>query len=304
MQKNSIFILIAFIAFGFLFSCDDAFLDTNITPPEEENPEPTTEPLDGIMTAKVDGQDWSSVTAGALIQVNRIGISGVAADGSVIILSLEDMGEGNYELTRESSSAGAYGEDTNGASNAFASNTSEEVGFVNISELNWQDSTISGTFAFTGSRALPAGEVEIREGMFEKLPVRTELTPINDVNTLSVNVDSVLFEPSVVNGMIDPFSGAIIITGTAAAGIPSVALSLPQDIVEGTFELGTPGFADYGAQYNIDDMTFLGADSGEVTITKHDKSVRIIEGTFFFEAAELAGDATASLTEGRFSVTY
>lgn len=304
MQKNSIFLLIAFIAFGFLFSCDDAFLDTNMTPPEEENSEMPPETMNGIMTAKVDGNDWSTENASALIQVNRIGISGVADNGSVIILSLEDMGEGNYELTQVSRSAGAYTEDSNGNSNAFASNASEEVGFVNISELNWQDSTISGTFAFTGARALPAGEVEIKEGVFEKLRVRTELTPINDINTLSVNVDSVLFEPTVVNGLIDPFSGAIVVTGTAAEGIPSVALYLPQDIVAGTYDLGAPGLADYGAQYNISDMQFLAAESGEVTITKHDKSVKIIEGTFYFEAAELVGEAKASLTEGSFSVTY
>ncbi len=304
MRLNISFLFLSFLIFGLVVSCDDAFLDTNMTPPEEEMPEMPTETTDGLMTAKVDGQDWSSETAGALIQVNRIGISGVAADGSVIILSLEDMGEGNYELTRQSSSAGAYGEDTNGTSNAFASNTSEDEGFVNISELNWQDSTISGTFAFTGARALPAGEVEITEGVFERLPVRTELTAINDVNALSVNVDSVLFEPTAVNGTIDPFSNAIVITGTAAAGIPSVALYLPQDIVEGTYDLGAPGLAEYGAQYNISDMEFLAAESGAVTVVKHDKSVRIIEGTFFFEAAELAGDGKASLTEGQFSVTY
>lgn len=307
MHKNNIFLLIAFIVFGFLFSCDDAFLDTNVTPPGEENPEMPTTPVltdTGIMTAKVDGNDWSTQNASALIQVNRIGISGVEANGSVIILSLEDMGEGNYELTQNGLSAGAYTEDSNGNSNAFASNASEEVGFVNITELNWQDSTISGTFAFTGARALPAGEVKIEEGKFEKLPVRTELTAINDFNTLSVNVDSVLFQPEVVSGMVDPFSGNIAIIGTAAAGIPSVALYLPQDIVEGTYDLGAPVLSEYGAQYNISDMEFLAAESGEVTITKHDKSVKTIEGTFFFEAAELIGDAKANLTEGSFSVTY
>jgi len=306
MYKNSTFLLIAFIAFSFLFSCDDAFLDTNMTPPQEENPEmpPPNTTEQGLMTAKVNGNDWSTENASALIQVNRIGISGVEANGSVIILSLEDMGEGNYELTQNSLSAGAYTEDSNGNSNAFASNASEEVGFVNITELNWQDSTISGTFAFTGARALPAGEVKIEEGKFEKLPVRTELTAINDLNTLSVNVDSVLFEPEVVSGMVDPFSGNIAIIGTAAAGVPSVALYLPQDIVAGTYELGAPVLSEYGAQYNISDMEFLAAENGEVIITKHDKSVKIIEGTFSFEAAELIGEEKASLTEGRFSVTY
>lgn len=86
--------------------------------------------------------------------------------------------------------------------------------------------------------------------------------------------------------------------------MPTVALYLPKDITEGTYDLGTPGFADYGAQYNIDDRTFLGAESGQVTITKHDKGVKIIEGTFFFEAKELAGSAMASLIEGRFMVSY
>ena len=304
MRLNLTFFLSTLLTFGLLISCDDAFLDTNVTPPEEENPITPPEEMMASMTAKVDGKDWASNAVGALIQVNRIGISGLAADGSSIILSLEDMGEGNYELIQNGLSAGAYTEDSNGDSNAFTSNASAEGGFVNIIELNWQDSTISGTFEFVGARALPAGEVDIKEGKFENIAVRTELTAINDFNKISVKVDGNLFEPVAVLGQIDPFSNAIVITGTAAEGVPSVALFLPKDINEGTYELGTPGLADYGGQYNINDTQFLGAESGEIIITKHDKSVRTIEGTFAFEAAELAGEAKASLTEGGFSVTY
>ena len=304
MRINLVSFFISLVAFGLLFSCDDAFLDTNVAPPEEENPM-TEMPMDtstSLMIAQINNMDWSATTAGALIQVNRIGISGLAADGSIIILSLEDKGEGVYELTENSLSAGAYTLGDN--SDAFTSNTSMEGGRVEITELNWQDSTMSGTFFFTGARAIPAGEVKIEVGQFNKIPVKTELGSVNDFNTISVKVDTTLFEPEAVTAMIDPFTNAIAIVGTAAGGIPSIALYLPRDITAGTYDLGTPGFADYGAQYNIDDMTFLGAESGQVTITKHDKGVKIIEGTFFFEGTELAGDAKASLTEGRFMVSY
>ncbi len=304
MRINLVSFFISLVIFSLLFSCDDAFLDTNVAPPEEENPM-TEMPMDtstSLMTAQINNMDWSATAAGALIQVNRIGISGLAADGSIIILSLEDKGEGVYDLTENSLSAGAYTLGDN--SNAFTSNTSMEGGSVEITELNWQDSTMSGTFFFTGARALPAGEVKIEVGRFDKIPVQTQLGSVNDFNTISVKVDSVLFEPEAVTAMIDPFTNAIAIVGTAAGGIPSVALYLPRDITEGTYDLGTPGFADYGAQYNIDDMTFLGAESGQVTVTKHDKGVKIIEGTFFFEAAELAGNAKTSLTEGSFMVSY
>ena len=208
------------------------------------------------MTAKVDGVDWSADNAGALIQVDRIGISGLAADGSIIILSLEDMGEGNYDLTQESLSAGAYNADSNGSENTFVSNASEEIGFVNITELNWQDSTISGIFSFVAARALPAGEVKIEEGKFENLPVKTELTSVNDFNTLEVTVDGVLFQPEAVFATKNPFQSGISISGTAAEGIPSVGLFFPDNIETGTYELGTPGFSDYSAQYNISDSTF------------------------------------------------
>lgn len=302
MRINLSFLFIGLLSFGLLISCDDAFLDTSVTPPEEENP--TTEPptTTSLMTAKVDRQDWAAESAGALIQVNRIGISGLAADGSLIILSLEDKGEGVYELTEDGLSAGAYSLGDN--SNAFTSNTNVEGGGVEITELNWQDSTMSGTFFFTGSRALPAGEVKIEVGEFNKIPVRTELVSINDFNKITVKVDTALFEPETVTAQIDPFSNLINIIGTAAEGVPSVVLYLPKNISEGTYDLGTPGFADYGAQYNIDDTQFLGAESGQITITKHDQSVKIIEGTFFFEAVELAGSTMASLTEGSFMVTY
>jgi len=308
MRINLVSFFLSLIILSLLVGCDDAFLDTNVTlPDEEENPMMET-PMDtsttgaSLMTAKINGMDWEAEAAGALIQVNRIGISGLAADGSVMVLSLEDNGEGVYELTENSLSAGAYTLGDN--SNAFTSNSNVEGGRVEITELNWQDSIMSGTFFFTGSRAFPAGEVNIEVGTFENIPVRTELGSVNDFNNLSVKVDDELFEPVSVTAMIDPFSNNISIVGTAAVGIPSVGLFLPQDITEGTYDLGTPGFADYGAQYNIDDMTFLGAESGELIITKHDTGVKIIEGTFFFEAAELVGGSTASLTEGSFSVTY
>jgi len=307
MRINLVSFCLSLIIFALLVSCDDAFLDTNVTPTEEENPM-TEMPVDSnmtttsLMTATVNGEEWAAEAAGVLIQVNRIGISGLAADGSIIVLSLEDNGEGIYELTENSLSAGAYTLSDN--SDAFTSNSNMEGGTVEITELNWQDSTMSGTFSFTGSRAFPAGEVNIEVGQFDNLPIQTELGSVNDFNNMSVKVDDVLFEPAAVTGMIDPFSNNITIVGTAAVGIPSVGLFLPQAIIEGTYDLGTPGFADYGAQYNIDDMTFLGAESGQVTITKHDTGVKIIEGTFFFEAAELVGSSTASLTEGSFSVTY
>lgn len=210
MQIKLVSFFISLIIFGFLFSCDDAFLDTNITPPEEENP--TTEmPTDtstnntSLMTAKVNGEDWLATSAGALIQVNRIGISGLAVDGSVIILSLEDKGEGIYELTENSSSAGAYTLDD--GSDAFTSNANAENGQVEITELNWQDSTMSGTFFFIGSKALPAGEVKIEVGKFDKIRVQTVLGSVNDFNNISVKVDSVLFEPAAVTAMVDSFYG-------------------------------------------------------------------------------------------------
>ncbi|MEM1122489.1 MAG: DUF6252 family protein, partial [Bacteroidota bacterium] len=261
MRFSVIFIFTTFVTFALLLSCDDAFLDTNVNPPEE-NPITPPEETKGLMKATIDGQDWQTANASALIQVNRIGISGLAEDGSVLILSLEDMGEGNYQLTQNSLSAGAYTKNDN--SNAFTSNASSEGGFVNITELNWQDSTISGTFEFVGARAIPAGEVEIKSGEFNQLPVRTELTSINDFNKISVKVNGELFEPVAALGQIDPFANAIAITGTAAEGIPSVALYLPKDISEGTYDLGTPGLADYGGQYNLSDMEFLAAESGEV----------------------------------------
>jgi len=159
MRINLVSSCLSFMLLLLLVGCDDAFLDTNIALPEEENP--TTEvPTDtsmnssSLMTAKVNGADWEAAAASALIQLNRIGISGLAADGSVIVLSLEDNGEGVYELTENGLSAGAY--TISDDSNSFTSNSNMEGGIVEITELNWQDSIMSGTFFFTGSRAFPA----------------------------------------------------------------------------------------------------------------------------------------------------
>ena len=294
--------LILFISISFLFSCDDAFLDTSIPPPPQENPDTISNPSNPFMRADVDGQEWNATAAGALIQFGKIGITGQANDGTLIILSIEGNGLGNYDLTRESISAGIY--NLNDATNIFTSNASDENGVVTITEINSQDSTISGTFSFVGARAIPAGEATIEVGEFNRITLTSNSTTTDEFNGLEVKIDGVLFQPTSIEVTTNPFSNALVITATSSSGTPTLTLFLPKNIREETFELGTPGFADYAAQFDSADGKIMGAESGEVMITYHDLGVKAIVGTFAFEAAELSGAAKASLTEGRFQVAY
>jgi len=48
----------------------------------------------------------------------------------------------------------------------------------------------------------------------------------------------------------------------------------------------------------------MSASSGTLELTKHDQVAKVLEGTFEFEAEEMLGTNSASLTNGGFTISY
>lgn len=251
------------------------------------------------MTVTVAGEAWEAATTGASYIQGRLGLTGMASDGSTIIFGLDGFGLGQYDSFEGSLNVLTW-QETNGGL-AYVSHWENASGQVNIEHINETDSLLSGTFQFTGIVPSTGASVVVSDGVFNNIKYLTETIVVGE-HFLKVKIDGDLWEAHQVVGLV--VSGKINVIGTSPDASKTVGLYIPETASEGTYNLGNPLLSDYAAQYNADSQTFLVASSGTLKITTHDRSNKIIEGTFSFEAAEFAGTAAASLTGGSFYVTY
>ncbi|MFK5854479.1 MAG: DUF6252 family protein [Bacteroidota bacterium] len=99
------------------------------------------------VTASIDGVEWNGITTQASNStMNVLNISGVSESGAAISITIVNgLEEGTYILNKTSFSVGTYTEGSEG----YTTNGSSDVGGeVIITEVNYTDKTISGTFSF------------------------------------------------------------------------------------------------------------------------------------------------------------
>jgi len=263
---------------------------------KEESEEPETNPS-ASMTAKIDDVDWSANQTGCSVSNGQAGIVGVASQGQTITLSLNEFKEGITPLEFNGSSVGIV---MNG-NVTYATNADPDCnGIVNISSINTTDSVISGTFEFYAYSPFGKGFVSVSEGSFSNVPFTTEL-PATPDNSLIVDIDGSTFTASSVNAMVA--MGKINISASDAQITQTVGITIDEGLEAGTYDIGG-FFGSVTGQYNIGTEVLMMANEGEMIITKHDMENNILEGTFEFEASEMIGTNSASLTNGSFVVNY
>lgn len=251
----------------------------------------------GLMKAKIDGASWEADKVGAVVLAGLINITGQTNDGETITITIQSGQAGDYFLDENQDHAAVY-QPSSGAL-GFVSNAPEGLGYVRVTEIDLENSTISGTFEFNGVNPANGSKKEIREGEFTGIKFEQEVVTTGP-NTLSCKIDGQTFTPASVFAL--PASGRITISANSANMNQTIGLTLPQNVAVGEHDLST--FGDHTAQYNLNQSQFLGANSGKVNITKHDKANHKLEGTFHFEASEWLGSASATVTNGSFNVTY
>ncbi|MGB0521491.1 MAG: DUF6252 family protein [Flammeovirgaceae bacterium] len=301
LKRNIILIVAVFSAY-FLVSCESI----TVSVPEEvmnpTNPGSGGGATGGIMTAVIDGEAWQATNVTASISRGVMNVSGiVVSTGEAIAISMLAEQEGTYDLSQNSTNAAAYVRATGEISHTSNATTSVG-GTIQVSTINLTDSIMSGTFSFTAFRFTDNSTVTITEGVFTNVPIM-DMGTIPSNNTMSLKLDGNVWEPTSVTAMQSGLTSTISITGIR--GDENIGLTLPDDIAVGDHELDSffapMGYYNFGPFTNA---TILTTDVGMVSITKHDTQTREIEGTFHFEAYELGGSATASITEGSFSATY
>ena len=116
-------------------------------------------------------------------------------------------------------------------------------------------------------------------------------------------VDDVEFEENLLEGVLTSLAGNDILSIVATKNnLESIGFFLPADITPGEYTFST--FSPPSGQYNIGNTVSNVAD-GTITISSHDTTDKIIEGTFEFSAAPLTGGGqTYTITEGAFYIEY
>lgn len=275
--------LFAFLAL-MLSSCDK----------EDEEEEQSNNPV-ASMTAKIDDVDWTANQSGCSVSNGKAGIAGTGSQAPSIIISLDGFSEDTYLLEFNGNSAGIV----NDGNVTYATNSDPQAGgSVTITSINTTDSVMSGIFEFVAYGFSNKGFISVTEGTFTDIPFSTEL-PGTPNNSLEVDIDGSTFTASSVTSSV--LMSKIIISASDAQVTETVGITVNEDISVGTYDIGL--FGDVSAMYLLGSVTMT-PTSGTLVISKHDESQNILEGTFEFEAEELLGTNSASLTNGSFKVNY
>jgi len=286
---------LAFMVLMTLFSCEK---DVTLTPNPSYNVTPTQR--QDKMTADVEGKPWTAQTTSGARMGGVISITGIAADASMITITLIDKGVGTYKLGAAAEGNAAYqiklGDDALSAGE-------DSTAIVVVTKIDMANKTISGTFSFDTYRYTDSLTKVITNGVFTNVSFITELSGGGNSNTLSADVDGSAFTAPVVNGVLLPGMGTLGITGTDNNASKSIGFQVPDNIAVGTYAFTGLG-GTYIGQYNASATDFYQARSGDLVITKHDVSAKLIEGTFNFLAKTTGGADSVTVTNGVFSTTY
>jgi|GEM_PF-1729271 len=121
-------------------------------------------------------------------------------------------------------------------------------------------------------------------------------------NGISVKIDGVDLSPTFSQGI--GMGDVIWLSASKSNGSTSLSLRLPIDAQPGTYTFPTNDPSTLDAYYTYLAITTYGAKSGKIVVTKHDIAAKSIEGTFELVCQSISSNATVSLTEGTFKMSY
>lgn len=177
---------------------------------------------------------------------------------------------------------------------------SSSGGTLEITELDMENGTVSGTFSGTLTEAFGSeSDIEMTEGVFENIQFSTAApteagTALIDGEEFNANVFPKTFLEQTVQVDLDNNLNEVI------------SLRLPEDLTPGTYAITTgDSTTDFSAVYRFTDADGNEfyynsvADSGEIVIDSVESD--IVTGTFNFTGEAYNGD-TVEVTEGEFTV--
>lgn len=292
MNAISKLLLSATLMSALLFSCSDD--DSDKTPVA-----PT-----GNIIATVGGTAWEA-TGQAVISDNFISVGGKSDGKTVQVTIYKDDVVGTYEIkgigaltTYTPEALVAYETAGSGTSASIYFDNKEAVGSVTITEIDEVNKTVSGNFHSKVKNFNDGSTTEITTGSFTKVPYSTEVA----MSKVTAKIDGVQFNSHIA--VSARAAGTLVLNGQTLGGQQIITISIPENTTVGTYELGELAFSDYYTTYTINAQVYTSL-SGTLKITTHNKTTKLIEGTFNFNAERFGfEDSNISVTEGTFSITY
>lgn len=261
---------------------------------------------EGVLKMKINGSPW---TANKFANVNIIAgfihIIGTSSDNRSLTITLTDTVLGIYTLDRMSFHAAAVSDSADMLGLSFTTNegkdTADAGGTVIVTSIDKMNKTISGTFRFKAYRDFDNKLLQITEGVFEKLSYSPTLPPASGTDTFDVKIDNGFWAAKSITGHVA--GTEIFITGSAADLSKLVGITVPLDVLPGTYPLGLLS-GQYVGIYSPVTTSILTAVSGRIVILAHNKVKKRIRGYFDFKAFDPGAGISAQLTEGYFSIIY
>lgn len=316
---------LAFLALIYT-ACDNEPLEGEF-PQEEENPAG-----EGQFIAVINNNGFEADVAVAVFdQNNTLTITGTNnSTGEVISLVVENGTEGTFDLSTSlgSENIGLY-IDGNEITNPYITAT-ELGGFgqLQITEIDDENQTITGTFSLTGLRAAvddsgnpildgdgnPVLEtISISNGAFNQIEFTNDNSggggggPQNLFFAKVDGIDFVAEEVTTERNLINEIP-VIRVSATNAEG-QLIRIDIPEELGTGTFDMesisnGTQLIGIYNPNVNSgEDLT---SNPGTITITSFNTLAGRMVATFEFTATDpLGADPTvAEITEGSFEINY
>ena len=336
MKRNyfvkAMFLALLAIAFT---SCDNETLEGEFVTDDGQN---DTE--EGFFVAEVAGVSYTAETTNNVYDPTSgsIVISGLKADGEVIVLAADNAGIGTFDLAtvEGSSNSGIYFPLNDLFNPYFTAAEFGGAGTMEITELDLDNQTVSGTFQFTGARAQLDAEgnpvldgegnpiietISVTNGAFNTVPFvlgdidgggdgggggDDPTDPEDSFYALADGSEFVDVSLEVAEITVAGIDMLNIVATDAVGG--TIRIDIPKDLGVGTFDLqnisdGTAIIALYNSGLGGENLT---SNPGTLTITEFGTITGRIAGTFSFTANDPLGidPSKVQISEGAFNVDY
>ena len=250
------------------------------------------------MYGLVNGSNWRGADPTAIVSEHKIKVNGTSANGQTIIITLNSKELGEYTFSQTNGHYAEFIPNMASGTERYSTLTGEGSGFVRLSSLNEETSTVGGEFYFKAYRNDGTFK-SITEGKFSNVPYTYyNLDDDKYNNTFTFTQGGRIWNTKEISGVKN--DTAIILTGACdrSEAWQSIILQMPTNVSEGVHYFGTDvsGIFQSGF-YNYQ------ATAGAITVTEYNSDAKIIKGTFFFNYRDNNSDVQ-SISDGSFDIKY
>jgi hypothetical protein len=267
--------------------------------------------LSGQLVDPVTGESsaWATNTVTAELDAEGLRIKAVRGSDTLFI-AIAEADSGSYFITQQSplgslNRVESVGE--NGLTLYTYQANGNGGGVFNITNSDSLNRTITGDFFVKYFNPINNSDFfELTDAQFKNIVYDLEGDDPGmgnpGIGTISFTVGSTDYEFDMATG--DAAGSTITLTGvTPPLSVPSISLTMAQDIETGTYALdGTSSVTGLFVQSVTE---FFAADSGSMEITAHDTINNNISGNFAFKGLLTSGGPDSiQVTNGAFEMNY